>query len=100
MVYNGLCDHLVTKLKIVKKRSTQMSTVSQVDRANRPNPATGLAIQAQNLTKRYGQSRGVTDLNLDVREGEVFGFLGPNGAGKTTSIRMFLNLIKPTEGRV
>jgi ABC-2 type transport system ATP-binding protein len=71
-----------------------------VDRANRPNPATGLAIQAQNLTKRYGQARGVTDLNLDVREGEVFGFLGPNGAGKTTTIRLFLNLIKPTSGQV
>jgi ABC-2 type transport system ATP-binding protein len=77
-----------------------MSTVSQVAGANRPNPTTGLAIQAQNLTKRYGQARGVTDLNLDVREGEVFGFLGPNGAGKTTTIRMFLNLLKPTSGRV
>ena len=77
-----------------------MSTVSQVAGANRPNPATGLAIQAQNLTKRYGQARGVTDLNLEVREGEVFGFLGPNGAGKTTTIRMFLNLLKPTSGRV
>ncbi len=77
-----------------------MSTVSQVERANRPNPTTGLAIQARNLTKRYGQVRGVTGLNLEVREGEVFGFLGPNGAGKTTTIRMFLNLIKPTAGEV
>lgn len=77
-----------------------MNTLSQVDRANRPNPATGLAIRALNLTKRYGQARGITDLNLEVREGEVFGFLGPNGAGKTTTIRIFLNLIKPTAGQV
>jgi ABC-2 type transport system ATP-binding protein len=52
------------------------------------------------LTKRYGQARGVSDLNLEVREGEVFGFLGPNGAGKTTTIRILLNLIKPTSGQV
>lgn len=77
-----------------------MSTASQVARADRPNPASGPAIQALNLTKRYGQVRGVTDLNLEVREGEVFGFLGPNGAGKTTTIRMLLNLIKPTAGQV
>jgi ABC-2 type transport system ATP-binding protein len=77
-----------------------MDTVSQIDQAARTNRATGLAIQTQNLTKRYGQARGVTDLNLEVREGEVFGFLGPNGAGKTTTIRILLNLIKPTSGQV
>lgn len=74
-----------------------MNTVSQAAATNR---ATGLAIQAQNLTKVYGNSRGITDLNLDVGEGEVFGFLGPNGAGKTTTIRILLNLIKPTGGQV
>jgi ABC-2 type transport system ATP-binding protein len=77
-----------------------MDTISQIDPARRTSRATGLAIQIQNLTKLYGQARGVTDLNLEVREGEVFGFLGPNGAGKTTTIRILLNLIKPTSGQV
>jgi len=58
-----------------------------------------VAIRLENLTKKYGANRGVTGLNLEIKEGEVFGFLGPNGAGKTTTIRMLLNLIKPTSGR-
>ncbi|MEM7308460.1 MAG: ABC transporter ATP-binding protein [Planctomycetota bacterium] len=51
------------------------------------------------LTKSYGPRRGVVELNLEVREGEVFGFLGPNGAGKTTTIRTLLDLVRPTAGR-
>ncbi len=58
------------------------------------------AIQGENLTKYYGRRRGVEDLNLEVRPGEVFGFLGPNGAGKTTTIRLLLDLIRPTRGRL
>ena len=50
------------------------------------------------LTKRYGSSRGIEDVNLEVVPGEVFGFLGPNGAGKTTTIRTLLDLIHPTAG--
>jgi ABC-2 type transport system ATP-binding protein len=57
------------------------------------------AILTEQLTKRYGTSRGVVRLDLEVRPGEVFGFLGPNGAGKTTTIRVLLDLIRPTEGR-
>jgi len=57
------------------------------------------AILTEQLTKRYGKSRGVVRLDLEVRPGEVFGFLGPNGAGKTTTIRVLLDLIRPTEGR-
>lgn len=56
-------------------------------------------IQIENLTKAYGEHRGVIDLNLDVAEGEAFGFLGPNGAGKTTTIRTLLDHIRPTSGR-
>jgi ABC-2 type transport system ATP-binding protein len=56
------------------------------------------AIASRNLTKWYGKARGVDDVNLEVRPGEVFGFLGPNGAGKTTTIRLLLNLIRPTRG--
>lgn len=57
------------------------------------------AILTEGLTKRYGKSRGVVALDLQVEPGEVFGFLGPNGAGKTTTIRVVLDLIRPTEGR-
>ena len=56
------------------------------------------AIKTANLTKYYGKSRGVIDLNLTVAEGEFFGFIGPNGAGKSTTIRTLLGLIKPTRG--
>ena len=57
-------------------------------------------VSLQNLTKSYGRARGVVDLDLTVRSGEVFGFLGPNGAGKTTTMRTMLDLIRPTSGRV
>jgi ABC-2 type transport system ATP-binding protein len=56
------------------------------------------AIELRGLTRWYGKRRGVEDLDVAVREGEVFGFLGPNGAGKTTTIRMILGLIRPTTG--
>lgn len=54
------------------------------------------AIQLSNLTKYYGKSRGILNLNLDVKEGEFFGFIGPNGAGKSTTIRTLLGLITPS----
>ena len=56
------------------------------------------AIQAAGLTKDYGAGRGLFDLDLEVAEGEVFGFLGPNGAGKTTTIRLLMGLIHATRG--
>jgi len=56
------------------------------------------AIILSSLTKSYGKARGIIDLDLEVRVGEVFGFLGPNGAGKTTAIRTILDLIRPTSG--
>ena len=55
-------------------------------------------IQTDKLTKSYGKFRGIVDVDLEVREGEIFGFLGPNGAGKTTTIRVLLDLIRPTSG--
>ena len=57
------------------------------------------AIQLSNLTKYYGKSRGILNLNLDIKEGEFFGFIGPNGAGKSTTIRTLLNLITPSSGQ-
>lgn len=56
-------------------------------------------IQIQNFTKFYGKSRGVIDLNLEVKDNDFFGFIGPNGAGKSTTIRYLLGLIKPTSGQ-
>lgn len=56
------------------------------------------AIQTRGLTKRYGETLALDDLDLDVHAGEVFGFLGPNGAGKTTTIRLLLDVLRPTEG--
>ncbi len=56
-------------------------------------------IHTEQLTKTYGAHRGITELDLDVAEGEIFGFLGPNGAGKTTTMRVLLDLIRPTGGR-
>jgi ABC-2 type transport system ATP-binding protein len=77
-----------------------MSLVEQVQTAGVATAtATSYAIYTENLTKTYGSSRGIVDINLQVAEGEVFGFLGPNGAGKTTTIRVLLNLIKPSKGR-
>jgi len=56
------------------------------------------AIAATGLSKDYGSGRGLFGLDLEVHPGEVFGFLGPNGAGKSTTMRLLLDLIKPTSG--
>jgi len=58
-----------------------------------------MIIETQGLTKYYGKTRGIEDLNLSVKEGEIFGFLGPNGAGKTTTLRLLLDLIHPSSGQ-
>jgi ABC-2 type transport system ATP-binding protein len=55
-------------------------------------------IQAENLTKYYGLTIGVKNLNFQVEKGEVLGFLGPNGAGKTTTMKMLTCYLPPTEG--
>jgi ABC-2 type transport system ATP-binding protein len=57
-----------------------------------------VALRTRNLTKRYGSLKAVDNLNLTVRQGQVFGLLGPNGAGKTTTILMLLGLTEPTSG--
>jgi ABC-2 type transport system ATP-binding protein len=56
-------------------------------------------IATEQLTKSYGPHRGIVEVDLEVNEGEAFGFLGPNGAGKTTTIRTLLDHIRPTSGR-
>lgn len=55
-------------------------------------------IEINNLTKKYGDFSALNSLNLEIKEGAVFGFIGPNGAGKTTTMRILTTLLKPTEG--
>jgi len=79
-----------------------MSTIStnqSQPRVGQNENAKGFAIYTEKLSKSYGTARGISEVDLQVREGEIFGFLGPNGAGKTTTIRLLLNLIFPTGGR-
>lgn len=56
------------------------------------------AIEIKNLTKVYGKNRGIQDINISVKEGEIYGFIGPNGAGKSTTIKTLLNFIYSTSG--
>lgn len=58
----------------------------------------GPAVKVRNLERRFGSFVAVSDLNLEVARGEIFGFLGPNGAGKSTTIRMLCGLLRPTHG--
>ena len=57
-------------------------------------------IRIENLTKDYGNKKGVFELSFEVNKGEVFGYLGSNGAGKTTTLRCVATLLKPTEGNI
>ncbi len=61
---------------------------------------TATVIELSSLTKRYGSTVGIEQLDISVAAGEVFGFLGPNGAGKTTTIRCLVGLLQPTAGQV
>ncbi|MGF7031725.1 ABC-2 type transport system ATP-binding protein [Paenibacillus mucilaginosus] len=58
------------------------------------------AIEITGLTKVYSNGRGISDLNLEIDTGDIFGFLGPNGAGKTTAMKMMAGLVKPDRGDV
>ncbi|MBP8718616.1 MAG: ABC transporter ATP-binding protein [Candidatus Atribacteria bacterium] len=62
--------------------------------------STQTVLETKNLTKIYNGTPVVNNLNLEIGEGEIFGFLGPNGAGKTTTILMILGLTEPTSGEV
>ena len=55
-------------------------------------------IETKNLTKNYGNLTAVDDLNLTIKDGDIFGFIGPNGAGKTTTMRVLVTLLEPTRG--
>jgi ABC-2 type transport system ATP-binding protein len=60
---------------------------------------TDYVIETKNLSVYYGRHRGILNLDLQINEGEVFGFLGPNGAGKTTTQRVLMDVIRPTAGK-
>ncbi|MCI6509010.1 MAG: ATP-binding cassette domain-containing protein, partial [Bacilli bacterium] len=57
-------------------------------------------IELHDLTKDYGEKKGIFNLNLNIEKGEMVGFVGTNGSGKTTTIRNILGFIKPTSGSV
>ena len=57
-------------------------------------------LEINNLSKHYGKTVGIKDLNLEIKKGEIFGFIGPNGSGKSTTIRCIMNLIKKTTGQI
>ncbi|MDD2519040.1 MAG: ABC transporter ATP-binding protein [Bacilli bacterium] len=57
-------------------------------------------LEIKNLTKYYGDIRGIEKLNLTINKGEIFGFIGPNGAGKSTTIKCIMNQINPTSGEI
>ena len=60
---------------------------------------TSVVIRTEGLVKDYGKVRALAGLDLEVQRGEIFGFLGPNGAGKSTTIRILLDLLRPSAGR-
>ncbi|MBW7458731.1 ATP-binding cassette domain-containing protein, partial [Paenibacillus sepulcri] len=59
-----------------------------------------IIMSVKDVKKRIGRKMIIHDVSFDVRAGEIFGFLGPNGSGKTTTIRMLVDLIKPTSGEI
>ena len=58
------------------------------------------AIRLEQVTKQFGSFTAVSNLDMEVKAGEIYGFLGPNGSGKSTTLRMLLSLIKPTSGNI
>ncbi|MFX0115888.1 MAG: ABC transporter ATP-binding protein [Candidatus Hodarchaeota archaeon] len=62
--------------------------------------ANAVKIKIGGLTKYYGSTRGIENLNLEIQSGEIFGFLGENGAGKTTTIRCMMNILLPNKGEI
>lgn len=60
----------------------------------------GVAITFDNVSKRYPNGKGIFNVNLNVRIGEIYGFLGPNGAGKTTAIRTLMDFMRPDSGNI
>ena len=79
---------------VIYRRHNITSPIKKRTRQSNPS------IESLDLSKSYGEKVAVSNLNLKIYPGEVFGFLGPNGAGKTTTIRMMCCLLRPTNGTV
>lgn len=100
-----MSDHRFRQCSMAGKSWFLARTVSalydtDVDPHSHPStPAAQSAISINQLSKRYGRLIAVKNLEMEVTEGEIFGFLGLNGAGKTTTIRILLDLLRPTSGR-
>lgn len=75
--------------------TTEMPSAALLD--NRPAP-TSPAISARKLSRSFGNGDAVAGLDLEIAQGEIYGFLGPNGAGKSTTVRMLCTLLAPTSG--
>src|SRR5204862_8014224 len=73
-------------------------TRSSVNSRNRLRTRMKSVVRTEKLTKRFGALTAVDGIDLEVHEGEVFGFLGPNGAGKTTTLRLLCRRVAPTSG--
>lgn len=59
-----------------------------------------MSLVVENISKAFGEVQAISNLSMEVGEGEIFGFLGPNGAGKTTTMRMILDILRPDTGRI
>ncbi|KPU27690.1 ABC transporter [Caloranaerobacter sp. TR13] len=57
-------------------------------------------LKIENLTKKFGKTKAVDSISLEIKKGDIFGFVGPNGAGKTTTLKMIATLLKPTSGDI
>ena len=77
-----------------------ISAASTSSATGHPGGSSDLAIQARDLTRRFGSVTAVDHVSLDIQRAHIYGFLGPNGSGKSTTIRMFCGLLLPTSGTV
>jgi ABC-2 type transport system ATP-binding protein len=85
--------------KSVMTNLTMMSSAQLAPGAFEPSSASESAITTEGLVRTFDGVRAVDGLDLDIRQGEIYGFLGPNGAGKTTTVRVLCTLLAPTAGR-
>jgi spermidine/putrescine transport system ATP-binding protein len=80
--------------------STPTSTLTPIETIHGSAAPAACAVSLRDITKSYGDSVVVSDLNLDIAEGEFFSLLGPSGCGKTTTLRMIGGFVDPTHGEV
>lgn len=88
----------LTLFFVVKKK--ERITIKQISRGKERYAYMEEIISLEHVTKTYGKSRGIEDVTLRVKQGEIFGFMGPNGAGKSTTIRSMLGFIKTDTGTI